>query len=132
MRLAFVQFGPFGEAERRLAAGGPETFYAQRYSVDFVKSLAARVQDLTVIHLSRDDAEEQLPSGVRSLGIELYPTGRRPRYVDVLAALHRLRPDHVVVCTTAAFVITWALLAKARTCFRCSRTASARRARRPR
>jgi glycosyltransferase involved in cell wall biosynthesis len=114
MRLAFVQFGPFGEAERRFAAGGAETFYAQRYSVDFVKSLAPKVAELTVIHLSRDDAEDRLPSGVRSLGIELYPKGKRPRYLDVLMALRRARPDHVVVCTPAAFIITWELLDRAR------------------
>jgi glycosyltransferase involved in cell wall biosynthesis len=114
MRLAFVQFGPFGEAERRFAAGGPETFYAQRYSVDFVKSLVPRAEDLTVIHLSRDDVEDRLPSGVRSLGIELYPKGRRPRYLDVLRVLRQVRPDHVVVATPAAFIISWALLAGAR------------------
>ena len=114
MRLAFVQYGPFGEAERRFAAGGRETFYAQKDSVDFVKGLAGKVEELTVLHLSRDDPEDRLPSGVRSLGIELYPKGRRPRYVDVLVALRRARPDHVIVCTPAAFVITWALLARAR------------------
>src|SRR5450432_170058 len=114
MRLSFVQFGPFGEAERRFAAGGSETFYAQRYSVDFVGSLASKVEDLTVIHLSRDDAEDRLPSGVRSLGIELYPKGRRPRYLDVLAALRRVRPDHLIVSTPASFLIGWALLSKVR------------------
>jgi hypothetical protein len=100
-----------GEAVR---GGRPGDFLRSTYSVDFVKRLASKLEELTVLHLSRDDPEDRLPSGVRRLGIELYPNGRRPRYMDVLVALRRTRPDHVIVCTPAAFIITWALRAKAR------------------
>ena len=42
MRIAIVQYGVIKEAFDRFRAGGPETFYAQRYSVEFVASLAER------------------------------------------------------------------------------------------
>ena len=115
MRLVFLQFGNFAEAVHSFAGGGKETFYAQRYSVDFVNSLAAQVTDLSVVHLGRDDAPEVLPSGVRSVGIELFPAGRRPRYGEVLKTLHRLRPDHLVLVSPLAVVLGWALATGVRT-----------------
>jgi glycosyltransferase involved in cell wall biosynthesis len=108
MRLVFMQFGPYAEAVHRFAAGGPETFYAQRYSVDFVGGLAASA-DVTVLHLSRDDVEERLPSGIRSLGVELFPRGRKPRRLDLVNTLRRLRPDHLIVASPLPFAIAWAL-----------------------
>ena len=41
-RLAFGQAGDYAEAFDRFAAGGRETYYAQRYTVDFVGRLASR------------------------------------------------------------------------------------------
>jgi glycosyltransferase involved in cell wall biosynthesis len=108
MRLAIVQFGAFAEAARRFAAGGKETYYAQKYAVDFVSGLAARVEELTVIHLGRDDAEERLPSGVRSIGLQLYRPGQRARRLELLRLLRRLRPDHLVLSSPLPFVLSWA------------------------
>src|SRR5215471_1328749 len=110
MRLVFLQFGRYAEAVHRFAGGGPETFYAQRYSVDFVATLARSIEDVTVLHLSRDDPDERLPSGVTSLGLELFPRGRKPRRLDLLRALERLRPDHLVLSSPLPFVIGWALI----------------------
>jgi glycosyltransferase involved in cell wall biosynthesis len=115
MRLVFVQHGAYAEAARRLAAGGPETFYAQRYSVDFVAELAGRIGDVRVLHLGHDDPEEQLPSGVRSLGLNLYPQGRRGRHLEVLRLLERLRPTHLVLVSPLPFVLAWALARGVRT-----------------
>ena len=115
MRLVFVQHGAYAEAARRLAAGGPETFYAQRYSVDFVGELAGRLGDVRVLHLGHDDPEEQLPSGVRSLGLNLYPPGRRGRHLEVLRLLERLRPTHLVLVSPLPFVLAWALARGVRT-----------------
>ena len=114
MRVVFVQFGAFAEAERRFAAGGAETFYAQKYSVELLSRLAKTVEDLTVLHVGRDDAEERLPSGVRSLGIQLYPPGQAPRHLDLIRALRRLRPDHLIAVSPLPYVIGWALLSGVR------------------
>ena len=115
MRLTILQFGPYAEAARRFENGGEETFYGQRYSVEFVGTLASRMEDVTVLHLSRDDREERLPSGVRSLGLAFYGPSRRPRYLDLFRELNRLRPDHLLVCSPISAVIGWALLRRIRT-----------------
>lgn len=110
MRVAMVQFGALAEATKRLAAGGGETYYAQRYSVEFINNLASQVEELTVVHLSHDDPEERLPSGARSVGLALYPPGQRPRSLALLGILRRLRPDHLVLMSPLRFVLSWALL----------------------
>src|SRR5215469_11577939 len=72
IRLTVVQFGDYGEAYWRFANGGEENYYAQRYSVDFVASLAGRsdVDDVTVVCLAANAPATQLPNGVRTLGVE--------------------------------------------------------------
>ena len=115
MRLVFVQYGGYAEAARRLAGGGAETFYAQRYAVDFVADLARRVDDVVVLHLGHDDAEVRLPSGVRSLGLDLYPRGRRGRHLDVVRMLQRLQPTHLVLASPLPIVLGWALARGIRT-----------------
>ena len=115
MRLVFVQFGNYAEAVHRFATGGEETFYAQRYSVDFVAGLAARMEDLTVLHLLRDDPPERLPSGVRSLGVEFYRKGKRPRHRELIRQLATLRPDHLILMSPLPLVLVWALANRVRT-----------------
>src|SRR6478736_4547993 len=113
-RLAIVQHGNYAEAAKRFAAGGAETFYAQKYSVDFVARLASRVQELSVLHLSSDDPVVTLPSGVRSLGVRLYPPGQKARHGDVIRALETLKVDHVVLQGPIPRVIFWALARRIR------------------
>jgi glycosyltransferase involved in cell wall biosynthesis len=110
MRLVILQYGNYAEAEHLFASGGRETYYGQRYSVGFVAELAARIDTLTVLHLSRNDAEEELPSGVRSLGLDLYPRGRRARHLELLRTLERLRPDHLILGAPLPLVVAWALM----------------------
>jgi glycosyltransferase involved in cell wall biosynthesis len=115
MRVVFVQYGAYAEAARRLSSGGPETFYAQRYSVEFVADLARRMVDVVVLHLGHDDPEERLPSGVRSVGIDLYPQGRPGRHLEMLQILSRLRPTHIVLVSPLPLVLAWALARGVRT-----------------
>jgi glycosyltransferase involved in cell wall biosynthesis len=107
--LVIVQFGDYGAAEKRLALGGYEDFYAQRYTVDYVINLARSRFDVVTIFLGKDAPLERLPSGVSSLGIELYPTDRRPqvhRLLDTLAAHH---PTHIILALPLAPAIWWAV-----------------------
>ena len=89
-----VQFGDYSEAFWRFANGECETYYAQKYSVEFVASLAARkdIESLTVITFSSNLAAAVLPSGVRTLGVELYPEGQRPRYRQLIDAVKQTNP----------------------------------------
>ena len=58
MRIAIVQYGVFHDRYEALKAGEAETYYAQRYSVDFVADLAERSEFLGVIGILGDSAEE--------------------------------------------------------------------------
>lgn len=50
MRLVIVQYaGDYAEAFERLAKGGSETYYAQKYSVDTVTEMGKRVESVAVI-----------------------------------------------------------------------------------
>jgi glycosyltransferase involved in cell wall biosynthesis len=115
MRLVIYQYGDYAEAALRFAEGGKETYYAQKYSVDYVAKLVDQVEDLTVISFARDRSEMRLPSGVRCIGLELYPQRRRSRHLDVIRTISRLRPDHLVVTSPQPWVIAWALARGVRT-----------------
>jgi glycosyltransferase involved in cell wall biosynthesis len=108
-RVTMVQFGDYAEAIHRFARGGAETFYAQRYSVEFVASLAKKVDSLTVINVSSDSPVEQLSNGVHACGVKLYPTGRRPRHDDLVTAVAQTDPTHVIVKAPIAPLIRWGI-----------------------
>ena len=44
MRIGFVQHGDYKQAWERFKQGGEETYYAQRYSVDFVENLTEKFE----------------------------------------------------------------------------------------
>lgn len=114
-RVVIVQFGNYGEAVLRFAAGGAETYYAQRYSVESVAKLRQKTEELTVVHVSSDDAEVLLPSGVRSIGIELFPAGRKPRYDELWPLLERLAPDRLILAAPLTPILWWARKRRLRT-----------------
>ena len=110
-RLTFVQFGDYAEAYRRFEAGGAETYYAQRYSVDFVTSLAANdeIASVTVINLCSDVPAALLPNGVHTRGIHLFPEGQPPRHSELVAAVEATSPTYLVVMSPCISLIAWAL-----------------------
>lgn len=108
-RVVFVQFGSFGEAVARFARGGPEMFYAQRYSVEFVQSLAGEGTDVAVVNLLQDEEEVFLGDHLRSVGVELFPPGRRARWLALWRVLQGLRPERLILATPLPMVLAWAL-----------------------
>jgi glycosyltransferase involved in cell wall biosynthesis len=106
-RVLFIQFGHYYEAYQRLAAGGEETYYAQRSSVANVAELARHVEDVCVLCVNQDSSEQVTPEGVRSLGFALF--GPEPRSVDALLELARKQsPTHVILCVPLVPVFRWA------------------------
>jgi len=105
-----VQFGDYGEAERRFSAGGKETYFAQRSTVTFVATLVQRFGEVTVLTVGADRPDERLPSGVRTMGVELYPRDGGSRALHVIRALERVAPDHMILVTPSLALLTWALL----------------------
>ena len=108
-RVTFVQFGDYEEAFRRLVHGGTENYYAQKYSVDFVGSLPARsdIESVTVICASADLKSAVLPNGVRTVGIELYPKGRSPRFRELIELVKLSKPTHLLAMTPCIPLIAW-------------------------
>jgi glycosyltransferase involved in cell wall biosynthesis len=114
LRLTIAHFGDDGAAFRRLAQGGAEIYYAEKYSVEFVASLAARndMESLTAINLLSNAPAESLPSRVQTLGIELYPQGQRPRYRALIEAVRKTNPTHLIVMSPITPLIRWGLRAR--------------------
>ena len=69
-RLLFIQFaGDYRDAVRRFSQGGDETYYAQKYSVNFVAELAQKVDEVaTLCCLTDQPYNELLENGVRAMG----------------------------------------------------------------
>jgi glycosyltransferase involved in cell wall biosynthesis len=113
-RFTIVQYGDYGEAYLRFAAGGPETYYAQKYSVDFLESLSRRrdIDTVTSIAFGADVEPTTLPNGIRTLGVELYPKGKRARHRQLLEAVRQSEPTHLMVKFPSTHLIGWAIRAR--------------------
>jgi glycosyltransferase involved in cell wall biosynthesis len=107
MRLTIVQYaGDYREAWQRFESGGKATYQAQRYSVNFVGSLAQRLEQVAVVcAVCEERYDEILPNGVRAIGGGLRP-GFSPReLVPLLAGTH---PDRLCLTTPMVPLLRWA------------------------
>jgi glycosyltransferase involved in cell wall biosynthesis len=111
IRLTIAQFGDYAEGFRRFANGGAENYYAQKYTVDFVTSLAAKdnVEVLTVINLCSDVPSAILPNRVRTRGIHLYRNAKRPRHEELVDAVKATSPTHLIVMSPCIPLIAWGI-----------------------
>lgn len=97
--------GDYAEAWKRIEAGGPETYYAQRYSVNATAELAKEVAELTVICLHSTEAyEEMLSNGIRAIGL-----GSSHHPLAVVRLLERLSLTHLVLGMPDWRYAAWAL-----------------------
>jgi len=107
MRVTIAQYtGDYREAYYRLAAGGAENYFAQRYSVDWVGRLAARCEAVSVVAgITPDEYVEVLPNGVQSIGVGLSTDFDSSRFQKAIAATS---PTHLVLTTPNRLVLKWA------------------------
>ena len=114
MRLTIVQYaGDYREAFERFASGGKATYQAQRYSVDFVGSLAGRFEQVAVICAISDESYDAvLSNGVRAIGAGLKP-GFDPR--ALLSILEGTAPDRLCLTTPMVPLLNWARRNRVRT-----------------
>jgi glycosyltransferase involved in cell wall biosynthesis len=110
-RLTLVHHGDYAEAYWRFANGGPETYYAQKYAVEFVESLVTSkaVESVTSVSLSADLDAVVLPNGVHTAGVEIYPRKQRPRYRQLVEAVRLTNPTHLIVMSPISQLITWGI-----------------------
>ena len=107
MRLAIVQYaGDYREAFERFASGGKSTYHAQRYSVDFVGSLADQMEQVTTIcAISNEAYDDVLPNRIRAIGAGLRP-GFHPR--ELIPLLTKVQPDGLCLRTPMVTLLKWA------------------------
>jgi glycosyltransferase involved in cell wall biosynthesis len=109
MRIVFLQHGDYAEAYNRFKDGGGETYYAQRYSVDFVENLAEQAEFVGVCASIGDRREETvLKENLISIRLPPKPGGSVDENA-VIDLLKTWRPTHLVLRTPTRRVLAWAL-----------------------
>lgn len=110
-RLTIIQMGDYAEAFQRFDAGEEETYYAQKFTVDFLGELLSigAAQAVTVVTASRDAPRRTMANGVETVGVELFRQGQRPRYREMIALLNQIASTHVIIALPQAQLLRWAL-----------------------
>jgi glycosyltransferase involved in cell wall biosynthesis len=106
--IVIVQYaGDYAQTFRQLSAGGAETYYAQRYSIEEVAALVGPMTAVATICCTADvDEDTILSNGVRAINM------RSPRGVDELkvwAAIRSCDPTHLCLRTPLREVLADAL-----------------------
>ncbi|CCE02116.1 glycosyltransferase [Bradyrhizobium sp. STM 3809] len=114
LRFTIVQYaGDYREAFERLSAGGKETYYAQRQSVEFVGSLAKQLEQVAVICAVSDTSYDRvLSNGVRAIGAGLRP-GFKP--ASLIPFIAKTSPNRLSINSPLAPVLRWARQNRIRT-----------------
>lgn len=116
MRLVIVQYaGDYAETFQRLAQGGSETYYAQKYSVDAVTEMAKRAESesVTVICCMTPEFEDVvLENGVRAIGCGFNQKINSEKLIELIA---KQNPTHLILRTTLPDLFKWAIKNKIRT-----------------
>lgn len=110
MRLLIIQYaGDYREAVQRFAAGGGETYYAQKASVEAVASLTDQVKEVIVLCcITTEPYNEILPNGVRAIGVGCSPQEKLP-IKKIIQLIQEQKPTHLLVRTPILEVLRWAI-----------------------
>lgn len=114
MRLLFVQYaGDYREAFKRFAAGGEETYYAQKYSVEAVADIAKKIEEVTVLCcMTKEPYNEVLENGVRAIGAGF---DKDIQVNTLLKLIEEQKPTHLIIRTAKREIFRWAVRKKIRT-----------------
>lgn len=105
-RLLIINFaGDVRDAYHRLAGGGPETYYAQRYSVEGYARMGEFVdQSCVLVCTTAERYDEILPNGVRVIGGGLSDLNDP---APLFGEIERIAPTHVALFTPDARIVRW-------------------------
>lgn len=107
MRLLIVQYtGDYREAFYRFESGEDETYYAQKYSVDFVAKLGQQVDQVGVLCCISETAyDEVLSNGVRAIGAGFQG---QVDFNQIMHQIEQFHPTHLVINTPVRQLLKWA------------------------
>jgi glycosyltransferase involved in cell wall biosynthesis len=108
LHVVVLQFGDFAEGYERLAAGGPQTYYAQRHSIECMVAIAGQVRRLTIGTIASDQCDTVLDCGIHTFGLRLYPAGGGARDAELIARIDALKPDRLIIASPVTKVLRWA------------------------
>lgn len=113
-RLTVVQYGDYAEAFRRFEEGGAETYYAQRYTVDFLGELLREgaVGALSVVTAMRDAPDAIMSNGIRTEGVQLW-SNSGVQNNKIFEAITRTEPSHLIIAIPHVPLLRFALRSKA-------------------
>lgn len=110
MRLLIVNFaGDIRTDFQRLASGGDETYYAQKYSIDAYAGLRQYADEVAnLVYLTPEAYDVVLSNGVRAIGCGFH------QYKDiniqkVIQLIEEYNPTHLIVSLFDADVLNWAV-----------------------
>jgi glycosyltransferase involved in cell wall biosynthesis len=110
MKLLFVQFGDYREAYYRLSSGDEETYYAQKFTVDWVTKKAQEIEYVGVCCIHTQNYFETLPNKVHTFGMNCIKDGPD----ELIKLLNRESPTHLICCTPYRPLLRWAVKSTAR------------------
>lgn len=114
MRVLMVQYaGDYREAVNRLSNGGPETYYAQRYSVDSVAEIGRKVDEMAILACVTDEPyNEIVANGVRAIGGGFKSDIPAK---ELIKLVEQQKPTHLIVGVPMRELLQWAIRNKVRT-----------------
>jgi len=108
LRIAIVQFGVLHTVFDQLRAGGKETYYAQRYSVNFVADLAEKHEFVGVCGvLGEEPSESRLAPNLQSACVPLQNGAINAP--EIIKLLESWRPDRLILQAPDRSILQWAL-----------------------
>jgi glycosyltransferase involved in cell wall biosynthesis len=112
--LTIVQYaGDFREASNRFMEGGEENYRAQRFTVNYVESLAQRFTQVTTITWRTDERYDTiLPSGARAIGAA---GGEKIVYDDLIRLIETTEPKLLILRTPLRQLLHWSYRHRIRT-----------------
>jgi glycosyltransferase involved in cell wall biosynthesis len=107
--VVVVQYaGDYARTYRQLSSGGPETYYAQRYSIDTVAAHVSPTTAVATICCTADNDEDVvLANGVRSVNVRATDKGADEH--QVWKAVKSCAPTHVCMRTPLSKVLARSL-----------------------
>lgn len=114
VRLLIVQYtSDYREAVKRFAAGGDETYYAQKYFVNAIAEIGEKIDEAAVFSCIAEKSYNQiLENGVRAIGTGFEQKIQARRLFELF---EEYSPTHLVTMTPIRDILDWAIKRRVKT-----------------